>query len=143
MQATVRFNSGDRKLVFPKKTELRSFLAGVFKKEGTRLESLDFIFCSDEMLLQINRDFLQHDYYTDIISFDLGEKGQPVQGEIYISVERVKENARDLGVSYREEMLRVLVHGILHLCGYKDKKKSDIAEMRAAEDKYIRLYRKK
>ena len=93
-------------------------------------------------LLQMNRDFLQHDYYTDIITFGLSEKGQPVEAEVYISLDRVKENARIHGATQANETLRVVFHGALHLCGYKDKKKSEITLMRQKEDQYLRLFEK-
>lgn len=98
------------------------------------------MFCSDEFLLQINREYLQHDYYTDIITFDLSDPGGPVRGEIYISVDRVRENAKDLGTTLRKELLRVIFHGALHLCGYKDKTRQEQARMRDLEEKYLALY---
>src|SRR5262249_42286938 len=102
---------------------LKSFLASLFRREKKKLEGLTYIFCSDEYLLEINRQFLKHDYYTDIITFNLAESGQPVQGEIYISIDRVRENARQYNSSIKRELHRVIFHGALHLCGYKDKKK--------------------
>lgn len=90
----------------------------------------------------MNRDFLQHDCYTDIITFTLSEKGEPIDAEVYISTDRVKDNAQSLGIPYRQEMLRVLFHGALHLCGYNDKKKSEIALMRQKEDQYLQLFEK-
>ncbi len=140
--AMIRFCTGDRPFSFPKKTRLKTFIKTIFKKEKKELASISYIFCSDEMLLQINRDFLQHDYYTDIISFDLSEKNQPTEAEIYISIDRVKENALNLNIPYQEEMRRVLFHGALHLCGYKDKRKSEILTMRAKEDQYLHLFHK-
>jgi probable rRNA maturation factor len=101
---------------------------------------LNYIFCTDEYLLQVNRDFLQHDYYTDIITFDLSDTSKRVSGEIYISVDRVKDNALTQGVSFTEELHRVIFHGALHLCGYKDKKPAEVKAMRSAEDKYLELY---
>lgn len=103
------------------------------------MSKLRFIFCSDAYLLEINRQYLQHDYYTDIITFDLGEAGN-IDGEIYISVERVKENAGLMQTSFKEELHRVIFHGVLHLCGYKDKLKSERLEMRSKEDRLLQLY---
>ena len=120
--------------------QLKQFLSTLFKKEKHPLASLTYIFCSDDELLEINRQFLNHDYYTDIITFNLAPKDTPIEGEIYISIDRVKENAIQLGTSLKEELHRVIFHGALHLCGYKDKSKNDILEMRKAEDKYIKLY---
>jgi len=124
------------------KTKLKLQIEQLFKKERVLLDSLTYVFCSDEYLLKINREFLKHDFYTDIISFDLSEKPVGVIGEIYISLDRVKENAAGLGTSFSEELLRVLFHGALHLCGYRDKKKAEITEMRKKEEQYLRLYKK-
>lgn len=138
----INFRTGDRPFVFQNKTGLKSFIASIFKKEKQILESINYIFCSDNMLLKINQDFLQHNYFTDIITFGLNEPGEPIVAEIYISIDRVKDNAIQQGVSYQNEMQRVLFHGALHLCGYKDKKKSEIIEMRQKEDQYLHLLAK-
>ncbi|MDE3143623.1 MAG: rRNA maturation RNase YbeY [Bacteroidota bacterium] len=125
------------------KKKIRLVLASIFNNEGVHLESLNFVFCTDSYLLKINRDFLNHDFYTDIITFDLSEEASgAVTGEVYISIARVKDNALKLGVPFNEELLRVIFHGSLHLCGYKDKKKSEIAEMRQKEEQYLRLFKK-
>ncbi|MDE3253114.1 MAG: rRNA maturation RNase YbeY [Bacteroidota bacterium] len=141
--ATVSFRSADRTLNLPGKTGLKNFIAGLFKREQTSLASLTYVFCSDDYLLRINQDFLQHDYYTDIISFDLTEPGGKKEAEIYVSLDRVKDNARTLGIPFRTELYRVLFHGALHICGYKDKKKSEIALMREKEEQYLRLFDKR
>lgn len=138
----VSFRSADRQLQLPGKTELKAFIQSIFKKEKQALRSITYIFCSDEFLLQMNRDFLKHDYYTDIITFGLSEKGEPVEAEVYISLDQVKDNAATIGTTFKEETLRVIFHGALHLCGYKDKKKSEIALMRSKEDHYLRLFEK-
>lgn len=138
----INFRSGDRSFVFPNKTHLKSFIASIFKKEKRELGSINYIFCSDDMLLKINQDFLQHNYYTDIITFGLNEPGEPIDAEIYVSIDRVKDNANLQSVSYQNEMQRVLFHGALHLCGYKDKKKSEIIVMRQKEDQYLHLITK-
>lgn len=140
--SNVQFRSADRSLQLPGRSALKAFIAGIFKKERKALASITYVFCSDALLLQMNRDFLQHDYYTDIITFDLSEKGEPVEAEVYISLDRVKDNARNLQQTYRQETLRVIFHGALHLCGYKDKKKSEIELMRKMEDHYLRLFEK-
>ena len=119
------------------------WLAKVCDSEGKNLGELSLIFTSDEYLLNMNKEHLNHDYYTDIITFGLHDKGSPVVAEVYISTERVKENAATHGVTYTNEMLRVLFHGALHLCGYKDKSKADILTMRAKEDAYLKRYTKK
>lgn len=136
----VTFQYADRKLVLAQKTTIQSFVETIFKREKKKLVRINYVFCSDAYLLNINRDFLAHDYYTDIITFGLSEPGEPVEAEIYISVDRVKDNANQLGVSFKEEILRVIFHGALHLCGYKDKKKSDIALMRQKENYYLTTY---
>jgi len=119
---------------------LKTFLRSLFKKERTKLESLRYIFCSDKYLLGINQQYLNHDDYTDIITFNLADSSLPVNGEIYISVERVKENARKFNTSFRQELHRVIFHGALHLCGYKDKSSKDEKLMREKENKYLTLY---
>ncbi|TAH09181.1 MAG: rRNA maturation RNase YbeY [Sphingobacteriia bacterium] len=140
--AKINFRSGDQTFSFPNKTLLKAFIEKLIKKEGGVLSNIDYVFCSDEFLLQMNRDFLQHDYYTDIITFGLSEKNQPIEAEIYISIDRVKDNAKTLENSYHQEMLRVIFHGALHLCGFKDKTKSEISTMRAKEDQYLQLFAK-
>ena len=139
---TISFRSADRRLQMSDKTFVKKFIGKIFTKEKRRLLSLTYVFCSDEYLLQMNREFLGHDYYTDIITFGLSGKGEPIEAEIYISLERVKENAKTLGTKYQTELRRVLFHGALHLCGYKDKKKSEIVLMRSKEDQYLRLFEK-
>jgi rRNA maturation RNase YbeY len=112
----------------------------LFKKEGKKLEDIHYIFCSDDYLLEINRQHLQHDYYTDIITFGLSQPGQPILAEVYISIDRVKDNAGQFQVPLKEELHRVIFHGALHLCGYKDKRFKDQQLMRKMEDKYLKLY---
>jgi probable rRNA maturation factor len=122
------------------RTRLKRLLASLFKKEKKQLGELLYIFCSDDYLLQINLEYLNHNYFTDIITFDLSEKDQLINAEIYISVDRVRENAREFGCSVRQELHRVMFHGALHLCGYKDKKPKDALLMRQMEDKWLGLY---
>ena len=138
--ASVKFNYADRKLSISNKSRLKNFINTIFQEENIALNELNYIFCSDEYLLQINNDHLQHDYYTDIITFTLEERGEPVIGEIYISMDRIKENCITEKTNLLNETLRVIFHGCLHLCGYKDKEKEDIAIMRQKEDYYITKY---
>lgn len=119
------------------RTGIKKLITSVFKKEGVELAGLNYIFCTDKRLLKINQDFLKHDYYTDIITFELSPKGHPIEGEIYISVDRVKENALSLKTSFKKELLRVILHGTLHLCGYKDKTASEIKQIRQKEEFYL------
>lgn len=134
------FKTADKPFVFRNKTLLKVFIDGIFKKEKKTLDSLTYVFCTDAYLLNINRSFLNHDYYTDIISFDLSENPKSIIGEIYISLDRIKDNAQKLKTGVKEETLRVIFHGALHLCGYKDKSPSDIKQMRAKENHYLSLY---
>jgi probable rRNA maturation factor len=122
------------------RTRLKQFIPKLCKKEKRIAGDIAFVFCSDDFLLGINQHYLQHDTYTDIISFDYTESNAPLTGEIYISVDRVRENAIQLGVSSSQELHRVIFHGVLHLCGYKDKLKADKTLMRAKEDFYLREY---
>lgn len=138
----IMFRYADRSLPIPQKTKVKQFVESLFRKEKKKAAAINYVFCSDEYLLEINRSFLQHDYYTDIITFGLSAPGEPLEAEIYISVDRVKDNAKQLGIPFREELLRVIFHGALHLCGYADKKKAEIALMREREDHYIRLFNK-
>jgi probable rRNA maturation factor len=122
------------------RNRLKSFL---IKTAGTtrKIKSLNIIFCSDEYLLSINRQFLDHDYYTDIITFDLSpSKKSPIEAELYISVDRVKDNASLVGDPYYKELHRVVFHGLLHLMGHGDKTKKDKETMRQLEDKLIGKY---
>lgn len=136
----VLFHTADKQLKLKNKTALKEFIASIFDHENQPLKKLDYVFCSDEYLLQMNKDFLQHDYYTDIITFPLSDKHQPIAGEVYISLDRVNDNASQHNASVLDETLRVLFHGALHLCGYGDKSKNQIKAMRAKEDFYINLF---
>ena len=114
---------------------------GIKTTEEVEADCIDYIFCSDDYLLEINRNTLNHDYYTDIITFDLtpSKKG-PIQSEIYISIDRVRDNAHTHGSSFNRELHRVIFHGLLHLLGYKDKTPKDEKIMRMMEDQFIALY---
>jgi|SRR5579871_1063304 len=125
---------------FKQRTKCKESIAGLFKRENIKLEEIHYIFCSDSYLLEINKKFLNHNYYTDIITFGLSDRGAPVSAEIYISIDRVKENAASFKVSFSNELLRVIFHGALHLCGYKDKTKNEKYIMRSKEEKYLTLF---
>lgn len=120
----------------PGEEKLSAWLLSVAEAEGKPVREINYIFCSDERLLGINLEFLDHDDYTDIITFDYSDASR-MQGEIYISSERVAENARTNGVSFFHELCRVMVHGVLHMAGYKDKTPEDEAIMRQKEDFYL------
>ena len=141
-KSKVYFFYEHRKFSLENRSKLKEFIAFLFKKEKKQLNSLNYIFCSDKRLLQINREFLNHDFYTDILSFDLSDS-KLTEAEIYISVDRVKENAGIGGTTFKSELLRVIFHGALHLCGFRDKTKVEKRKIRDREDHYLRLYLKK
>lgn len=111
----------------------------VIASEEKKLEEISYIFCDDDYLLNLNEEFLKHDTYTDIITFDYSV-GKILQGDIYISTERVKENSDEYNVSFEEELRRVIIHGVLHLCGYKDKTKEQSLLMRQKEEEKMELF---
>lgn len=116
--------------------QLATWLTGVISNEGFKLEEINYVFCDDEYLHKLNVEFLDHDTLTDIISFDY-TVGKLIQGDIFISVERVKDNAEDFEEDFDKELQRVIVHGVLHYCGYKDKTDDESKLMREKEDFYI------
>jgi probable rRNA maturation factor len=117
-------------------TDYQKWLEDIILSEGKKTGEINYIFCDDEYLLKINQDYLQHDYYTDIITFDY-VKGKTISGEIFVSLQRISDNASTLSKNYEEELRRVLAHGILHLSGYKDKSEEEEKEMRRKEDLYL------
>ncbi len=116
--------------------DLSTWISQTILEENLKEGEINYIFCSDDYLQQINIDFLEHDTLTDIISFDYS-MGKELHGDIYISVDRVKENALDFKVTFNDEISRVMIHGVLHYCGYKDKSEEDKKTMRAKEDYYL------
>ena len=139
LPATVKFFFQDTSIRLNNRKALKTFISTVFKKEGKQLDSLNIIFCTDPILLQINREFLDHYFYTDIITFDLSDSGA-IKAEIYISADRVRENAQTLGVSIEQELHRVIFHGALHLAGQNDKTPKQSKQMREKEDYYLSRY---
>lgn len=135
----INFFNDDRIPVLKDKRRLKTFIGNMFLKEKKTLLNLAYIFCSDDKLFNINVEFLRHHYYTDVISFNLSST-QYIEAEIYISVDRVKENAKIIGVPFREELHRVILHGALHICGYKDKTKKDSRIMKGKENRYLKNY---
>ncbi|WP_312324590.1 rRNA maturation RNase YbeY [Soonwooa sp.] len=119
-----------------------NWLEDLILTEGKKLGEINYILCDDEYLLKINQDFLQHDYYTDIITFDK-VKGKTINADIFVSLQRVIDNAEQIGKSNDEELRRVLAHGLLHLVGYKDKSEAEQTEMRSKEDFYLALFSEK
>lgn len=137
---TISFNNHGILSNLKDKLLLKTFLASIFAKEKTEFKSVSYIFCTDDYLLKLNQKYLSHDTLTDILTFTLSGTSLPIVSEIYISVERVKENATELNVTYESELLRVMIHGILHLCGYEDLSDAEKSEMRLKEDYYLSKY---
>ena len=117
----------------------QNWLSGVIESEDKEEGEINYIFCDDEYLYNLNVQYLDHQTLTDIISFDY-TLGDLISGDIFISVERVRENAQDFGVSFEEELRRVMAHGVLHYCGYKDKTEEDSKLMRSKEDEKIKMF---
>jgi probable rRNA maturation factor len=135
----IHFCTEDITFSLKEKLKHKAWLNEVAKQEGKRILELSYVFCSDDYLLQINQEYLNHDTLTDIVTFDNSEDPQKIEGDIFISIDRVKENGEKLSTS-STELERVMVHGLLHLLGYKDKKKEDKALMTEKEDFYIKQY---
>ena len=135
----IHFCTEDITFSLKEKLKHKAWLNEVAKQEGKRILELTYVFCSDDYLLQINQEYLNHDTLTDIVTFDNSEDPNKIEGDIFISIDRVKENGEKLGTS-ETELERVMVHGLLHLLGYKDKKKEDKALMTEKEDFYIKQY---
>jgi rRNA maturation RNase YbeY len=142
MGSTIFFNNADKSTSLRYRTGLKTFIKKQCLKEGVQIETLQYVFCSDAFLLDINKRYLNHNFYTDIISFDLSDQKGQLIGDVYISIDRVKENAKTEGNLYTHELLRVIFHGALHFCGYKDKKPADAKQMRFMEDKWLKAYLK-
>ena len=116
---------------------LKTFLASIFAQEQVEFKSVSYVFCNDDFLLKLNQQYLNHDTFTDILTFTLSNSSLPIVSEIYISIERVKDNAHDLKIEFLSELYRVIIHGILHLCGYSDTSKVEKSQMRKKEDYYL------
>ena len=129
-----------KKPKFFKSILLKSWLKAIAEKEKFSIKELTYIFMTDEELLKINIEYLNHDTYTDIITFDNSEIKGKIESDIFISVERVEANAQKFNTTFENELLRIMAHGLLHLCGYKDKKKTDIEMMRKKEEESLALW---
>jgi len=136
-EQSIQFFNADIDFQVPSPSETKAWLFTLLNTESRSAESIEYIFCSDEYLLDINKRYLQHDYYTDIISFPIED--DPIEASIYISVDRVRDNARTLGIEFSDEFHRVLAHGLLHLCGYMDKTDKEEKIMREKENQYLDL----
>ena len=136
----IRFYFHDRKPILKERKRLKQFIEGLFVQKKQQLESLSYIFCSDKYLVGINKEFLKHDFFTDVITFNLSLNRYKTEAEVYVSVDRIKDNAKQEGVSFNKELHRVIFHGALHLCRYKDKNKTDQKRMRLAENRHLNKY---
>lgn len=138
----IHFFSEDTKFELSQKLKRKNWLKKIAETEGFKIQELNYIFCSDEYLYQINVDYLNHDDYTDIITFDNSEEEKAIEGDIFISIDRVKENAQKHQQTEDRELSRVISHGLYHLTGYKDKSESEAKQMRAKEEFAIELFEK-
>ncbi len=134
--SNISFVSEEIKFNFPDKLKIKQWIKNTVAEEGSRVGDISIVFCSDEYLLNVNNQYLKHDYYTDIITFDYYEDGF-VSGDLMISIDRVKENATIQNTKFEDELHRVIIHGVLHLLGYKDKTEKEEKQMRGKEDVYL------
>lgn len=137
---SIKFVFATSRVSLPERKKLKLFIENLFRKNKKELDSLTIVFCNDQFLLDINKKFLNHNYYTDIITFNIADPHSSIVGEIYISTDRVRDNAISLAPSFKNELHRVIFHGALHLCGYDDKTKQGKKQMTKAEDNCLSLY---
>lgn len=137
---SINFFEEDVTFKLPQKTSIKTWIKKVVQEEGARLHELNFIFCSDPYLKQVNVEYLDHDYFTDIITFDNSEEEGILEGDIFISIDRVQDNSQQFSTSFDTELRRVIIHGVLHLIGYGDKSNDEQTLMRQKEDQYVSLY---
>lgn len=133
----INFFTEEISYVLKDKRKIKTWIAAAIDSEGYVLDELNFILCGDEYLLRINQEYLNHDTYTDVITFDNAEATKTITGDIFISIDRIRENAALYGHSSQAELCRVMIHGTLHLLGYKDKSKSDKKRMTDKENEYL------
>ncbi len=140
----IHFHTEDIKFVFKNKTEIKQWITSVAKGKKRKVGDLGFVFCSDDFLLRLNKEYLNHDTLTDIITFDYSKDDNqlPISGDIYISIDRIRENAIKFNKSFENELHRVIIHGTLHLLGYADKTKAAKLEMTKQEDMALNLLSK-
>lgn len=132
------FNVEDIDFELPDTEGVIAWINRVAAGEDKRISAVSYIFCSDNYLLELNREYLKHDTLTDIITFPYATA--PIEGDIFISIDRVRDNAKDFGVAFEQELRRVIIHGVLHLCGYGDKTKAQAAVMRQKEDAALAIF---
>lgn len=134
----ITYNTDGTRMPKIKKRDTSAWIKAVAQSYGKKVGDIAYIFCDDEKILEVNRQYLQHDYYTDIITFDYTE-GDTISGDLFISLDTVKSNSEEQGTSYEEELHRVIIHGVLHLCGINDKGPGEREQMEAAENKALAL----
>lgn len=137
MSQKINFFNEDIQFTLKNKVQIRKWIRKSIENEGFKLGELNFIFCSDGYLLQINQEYLKHDTYTDIITFDNSELSEIISGDIFISIDRIIENAEKFQINFDNELHRVMIHGVLHLMGYPDKKREEKVIMTSKEDYYL------
>ena len=137
------FFSEDKAFDVKGKKNIRELIKKICVEENKKLGFINCVFCSDNYLIEINNKYLQHDYFTDIITFDHSENKKNIEGDLYISIDRTKENAKKYNVDENTELISEIIHGILHLIGYKEKKKKEKTLMSEKENKYLSLYKQK
>ena len=135
----ITFQSEDIDFPKIKKRKTSDWIKLVAKNYGREIGNISYLFCTDEKILEINRQYLQHDFYTDIITFD-DSSGNKISGDIVISIETVQSNSQKYQTSFQEELHRVIIHGILHLCGLNDKEEEEVKAMRKAENAALELF---
>ena len=136
---SIKFFSEKTRFKLPDPAKTTRWIKKVIKQEGSSLETINYIFCSDNYLLEINKQYLNHKTFTDIITFNYSQNPKLLQADIYISIDRVKDNAKAFGVSTSSELHRVIIHGVLHLLGFNDKSKAEKLKMREKEDSCLSL----
>lgn len=133
----ISFNFIETKDVVSQKNKVKSWIKSVAEKRGFKVGEISYIFCCDDYLLDINKTYLKHDFYTDIITFDYTD-AKKISGDLYISIDRVRDNAQELNLGFEQELHRVIIHGVLHLLGLKDKTEEEAKEMRKAEEECLK-----
>lgn len=130
----IQFFSEDITFDMMHQNTVKSWIQNIAEEHNFTIEALNYIFCSDDYLLDINKTYLNHDYYTDIITFDNSQEDQTLLSDVFVSIDRIKENARDLNIEFTKELHRVLIHGVIHLFGYSDQTEEEKLTMRQKED---------
>lgn len=137
MNSKINFFSEDVKFVLKNKKIIRDWLNSTIEEEQSTAENINYIFCSDKYLIEINLKYLKRETLTDVISFNFNEINEAIQGDIFLSIERIKENSLNLGLAFENEVFRIMIHGLLHLIGYEDTKPEEKALMTKKEDCYL------